>query len=263
MEDQSKTNGKPRVITVYSSNSGTGKTTIAALLALKLAGQGEKVLIVDLDSQPNASRLFGVEKPSSTIADIFPKEGRENGRHLDEIAVPTDCENVWIAPSDSGLRDLRTAEVPDTALRDAIAGMEGKFDGVVVDCPPAAGILNENAVRAIEAGDERSTVVVPTQASATDMAAAVMSLKMIGHDNPADLANLAMSLLFVEEVLGRVERSHFIAPYKIVTNRRGPVRPGGRVCGAEIPQSRELQKMGLLGRKPKNIDYAALSEILG
>ena len=263
MENETNIYRKPRVIAVYSSNGGTGKTTIAVLLACKLVGQGEKVLIVDLDSQSNASRFFGVEKPSSTIADIFPEKGRENARRLDEIVVPTDCENVWIAPSDSGLRDLKTADVPDTALRDAIAGMEGEFDSVVIDCPPAAGILNENAVRAIEAGDERSTVVVPTRATATDMAATLLDLKMIGHDSPADLAGLVTSLLFVEEVLGRIEKKLFAAPYRVVTNHLGLVRPGGRVCGAEIPRVPELQEMGLPGRKPMRVDYAALSEILG
>ena len=95
------------------------------------------------------------------------------------------------------------------------------------------------------------------------MAAAAMKLQMIRHDNPADLVSLAESLSFVEETLGRSERQLPLAPYKVVTNRPGPVRPGGCVCGAKIPRNSELEALCFLNLKPKNIDYAALSEILG
>jgi len=263
MENMLERTQKPRIVTVFSSKGGTGKTTIAALLAWKLAEQGESVLVVDLDSQSNISRLFGVGKPSSTVADVFPKEGGEAARTLDAVIAPTDCENVWIAPSSSGLRNLNTADVSDTTLRDAIAGMERKFGCIVIDCAPAARSLNENAVRAIEAGSEESTVVVPTRATATDIASMAMKLKMIRHDNPVDLASLTASLLFLEEALGRVEGKLPVTPYKVVTNRPGPVRPGGCMCTAQIPENQKLQEMGVLDFKPKNVDYAALSEILG
>ena len=263
MENMLGSTQKPRVVTVFSSKSGTGKTTVAALLAWKLAEQGESVLIVDLDGQSNISRLFEVEKPPSTIADLFPKEGGSPAKALDEVIVPAGCDNVWIAPSDRSLLNLDATDIPETMLRDAILGMERMFDCIVIDCPPTTGSLNAGAIRAIEAGSEKSTVVVPTRATATDMAAAAMKLKMIRHDNPADLVSLAESLSFVEETLGRSEGQLPLTPYKVVTNRPGPVRPGGCVCGAKIPRNSELEALCFLNLKPKNIDYAALSEILG
>lgn len=261
MENMLGSAQKPRVVTVFSSKSGTGKTTIAALLAWKLAEQGESVLIVDLDGQSNISRLFEVEKPPSTIADLFPKEGGSPAKALDEVIVPAGCDNVWIAPSDRSLLNLDATDIPETMLRDAILGMERMFDCIVIDCPPTTGSLNAGAIRAIEAGNEKSTVVVPTRATATDMVAAAMDLKMIRRGDPADLFSLAKTLCFVEEVLDGSEGQLPIAPYKVVTNRPGPVRPGGYMCGAKIPRDSELEALCFL--KPKNIDYAALSEILG
>ena len=256
MEDQTKINGKPRVIAVYSSNGGTGKTTIAALLALKLAGQGEKVLIVDLDSQSSISRLFEVERPASTVADIFPEEGGAPAKTLDEIAVPTSCDNVWIAPSDRSLRDLNVT----TTLRDAIEGLKRSFDCVIIDCAPMMRGLSAGAIRAIEAGSEGSTVVVPTRTTAEGMAAALMNLKMARPNRPDDLIPLAESLHFVEETLGSIEGELPMTPYKIVTNNAELIWGSGRMC-ARIPRKAELR--GLAFGKPKNIDYAALSEILG
>lgn len=261
MEDMLGSTQKPQVLTVFSSKGGAGKTTIAALLAWKLAEQGESVLIIDLDGQSNISRLFEAEKPSSTIADIFPKENGAPAKALDEIIVPANCENVWIAPSGDSLWELREADIPETMLRDAIEEMERDFDRVIIDCAPTMGNLNAGAIRAIEAGNEKSTVVVPTRATATDMAAAAMDLKMIRRGDPADLFSLAKTLRFVEEVLDGSEGSLPIAPYKVVTNHPGPVRPGGCMCGARIPRDFELEALGFL--KPKNVDYAALSEILG
>lgn len=256
MENATELGGKPRVITVFSTNGGTGKTTIAALLAWNLSSRGQSVLVIDLDNQSSISRLFEVERPSSTIADIFPKEDGAPAKTLSEIVVSTSCENVWIAPSDRSLYDLNAT----TTLRDAIEGLERSFDCIIIDCAPVMRGLSAGAIRAIEAGSEGSTVVVPTRATADGMVAALLDLKMTRPNHPDDFFSLAESLRFVEETLGSIEGELPMTPYKIVTNNAEPSWGSGRMC-TRIPHKVELR--GLAFAKPKSIDYAALSEILG
>ncbi len=161
---------RPRVLSLANQKGGVGKTTTAINLGTALAAIGERVLIVDLDPQGNASTGLGIDRKDrdQSTFDVLVGES-EMAAVVRETAVP----GLHIAPSTmdlSGL-ELSLATRKDRAyrLRDAIGklsrparGADGQLasDGytyVLVDCPPSLNLLTVNAMAASDA------VLVPLQ----------------------------------------------------------------------------------------------------
>ena len=151
-----------RVLAVSNQKGGVGKTTTAINLGTALAAIGEKVLIVDMDPQGNASTGLGVPRETRkvTIYDVIV-----DGRSIDETAVETAVPGLHIVTSDpdmSGVEiELSQADRRSYRLRDALeaqgAGGERPFDYVLIDCPPSLNLLTLNAMAAADA------VLVPLQ----------------------------------------------------------------------------------------------------
>lgn len=152
---------KTRVIALANQKGGVGKTTTAINLGTALAAIGERVLIVDLDPQGNASTGLGVDRKSrrSSTYDVMAAE-----KTLTEIIQPTSVPNMWLAPSTLDLLgvELEIAQAKDrvTRLRHALAALESgddRFGYVLIDCPPSLNLLTINALTASDA------VLVPLQ----------------------------------------------------------------------------------------------------
>jgi chromosome partitioning protein len=152
-----------RVLSISNQKGGVGKTTTAINLGTALAAVGEKVLIVDMDPQGNASTGLGVARTvrRTTIYDVIV-----DSHSLAEAAVATDVPGLWIAPSDydlSGIElELSQAERRSFRLRDAVAALKTDqanpgFTYVLIDCPPSLNLLTVNAMSAADA------VLVPLQ----------------------------------------------------------------------------------------------------
>ncbi|MEM8796157.1 MAG: ParA family protein [Pseudomonadota bacterium] len=157
------TNGIPRVITIANQKGGVGKTTTAINLGTALAAIGERVLIVDLDPQGNASTGVGIDQERRKVSTYSVLVG-ESG--LTETVVATDVPRLSVSPSTLDLLgvELEIADEADRVyrLRDAIrAGVvdgEGvPFDYILVDCPPSLNLLTVNAMAASH------SVLVPLQ----------------------------------------------------------------------------------------------------
>jgi chromosome partitioning protein len=164
-EDRSpKPAGHPRILSLANQKGGVGKTTTAINLGTALAAIGERVLIVDLDPQGNASTGLGIDRRSRNVStyDVLIGEAP-----LRDAVVATAVPRLHIAASTmdlSGL-ELELGSTRDRAyrLRDAIAALnvnasdDTDYTYVLIDCPPSLNLLTVNAMAASDA------ILVPLQ----------------------------------------------------------------------------------------------------
>jgi chromosome partitioning protein len=156
--------GHPRILALANQKGGVGKTTTAINLGTALAAIGERVLIVDLDPQGNASTGLGIDRRSRSVStyDVLIGEAP-----LREAVVATAVPRLHIAASTmdlSGL-ELELGHTRDRAfrLRDAIAALntnatpDTDYTYVLIDCPPSLNLLTVNAMAASDA------ILVPLQ----------------------------------------------------------------------------------------------------
>ncbi len=152
---------QPRILALANQKGGVGKTTTAINLGTALAAVGERVLIVDLDPQGNASTGLGVDRRSRKASTYDVMTGE---RSLDQVVQDTAVPNLWLAPSTLDLLgvELEIAAAKDrvTRLKAAISGLsdgDNRFGYVLIDCPPSLNLLTINALTASDA------VLVPLQ----------------------------------------------------------------------------------------------------
>jgi chromosome partitioning protein len=159
-----KPSGHPRILSLANQKGGVGKTTTAINLGTALAAIGERVLIVDLDPQGNASTGLGIDRRNRSVStyDVLIGEAP-----LRDAVVVTAVPRLHIAASTmdlSGL-ELELGATRDRAfrLRDAIAALntnateDTDYTYVLIDCPPSLNLLTVNAMAASDA------ILVPLQ----------------------------------------------------------------------------------------------------
>ncbi|WP_195826251.1 ParA family protein [Nonomuraea glycinis] len=149
-----------RVIAVANQKGGVGKTTTSVNIAAALSMNGERVLVVDLDPQGNASTALATEHRGD-IPDVY-QVLVDDLPLADIIKQVPEMPNLYCAPATI---DLAGAEIElvslvarEARLRRALAAYEGiDFDYIIIDCPPSLGLLTVNA---LVAADE---VMIPIQ----------------------------------------------------------------------------------------------------
>nr|WP_232306616.1 AAA family ATPase [Thermobifida cellulosilytica] len=149
-----------RIMSVANQKGGVGKTTTTVNLAVALAMHGNRVLVVDLDPQGNASTALGMERtPDSRSIYHCLVEDEE----IRELARPVpDVPNLWCVPATI---DLAGAEIElvslvarESRLKRAFSAYDSKdLDYILIDCPPSLGLLTVNAMVACQ------EVLIPIQ----------------------------------------------------------------------------------------------------
>lgn len=148
---------RPRILAVANQKGGVGKTTTAVNLATALAAVGQRVLMVDLDPQGNATTGLGIRRANivKSVYDLLFAE-----TWIEEAAMATNIPGLDIIPSSIHLsgadlelvneerREYRLADAFEQALH---------YDYIIIDCPPSLSLLTLNAFVAVDA------VVVPLQ----------------------------------------------------------------------------------------------------
>lgn len=138
-----------QVLGVVNQKGGVGKSTTAVNLAAALGDLGEKVLLVDLDPQGNATSGFGLDKNQR---DLCIYDALLGDTAIAEIIEPTQVENVFVAPATIQLAgaeiELVSALSREGRLRVVLQPVLDDFDFVIIDCPPSLGLLTINALTA-------------------------------------------------------------------------------------------------------------------
>lgn len=146
------------VIALANQKGGVGKTTTSVNLGAGLADLGQRVLLIDLDPQGNATSGLGVEKQSidQSIYDVLINEVP-----LEKTILPTSHPGVDIAPTTIALSgaevELTNLMARETRLKDAFGQIREDYDFILIDCPPSLGLLTINAFTACD------SILIPVQ----------------------------------------------------------------------------------------------------
>ena len=147
-----------KVIAITNQKGGVGKTTTAVNLSACLAYEGKKTLVIDCDPQGNTTSGFGYERDdySSSVYDCLIDPSKINNS-----IIKTKYINLYLLPSSSDLSaaeiELAFEEKREQFLKKAISEIRNDFDYIIIDAPPALGMITINIMTACD------SVLIPIQ----------------------------------------------------------------------------------------------------
>ncbi len=216
-----------RIHAVVNQKGGVAKTTTAVNLATALAATGRRALVVDLDPQGNASTGLGIAPDRRRLGawDLMLA-----GARLDDAAMATGLAGFDLVPSTAQLfgAEIELADTPlrETRLCDALGGAAGRYDYVLIDCPPSLGLLTVNALTAAR------RVLVPLQTEFL----ALEGLVLLRRTVEAVRAALNPSLTWAGILLTMSDRRNRLSA-EVEADVRGHAEFGRLVYDTVIPRN--------------------------
>ena len=227
-----------KIVAIANQKGGVGKTTTAVNLGSALAELGQRILLIDLDPQANATSSFGLQAVEETSL-YEPLLGNAS---ITERIFPTRSDALFIVPADIDLAgaEVEIARMPDhlTRLAETLKPLhtDETFDFVLLDCPPSVGILMTNA---LAAADE---LLTPIQCEYFALEGLVKIVRLVeqvrdsGANARLELGGIVMTMFdgrtnLSEQVVAEV-REHF----------------GERVYETVIPRSVRLSEAPSFGK---------------
>ncbi len=147
-----------RIISVANQKGGVGKTTTAVNLSACLAERGEKVLLLDMDPQGNATAGVGVDprRVEKSVYDVLI-----NSMPMNDTIIKTDYRGLYLCPANTDLAGAEIELVPvmgrEYRLSGALEEIKDDYDYIFIDCPPSLGLITLNAFTASD------SVLMPIQ----------------------------------------------------------------------------------------------------
>ena len=175
--------GVARIVAITNQKGGVGKTTTGVNLAASLAAAQQRVLLVDVDPQGNATMGSGVQKGALTSTVYHVLLGQ---RSIPEVRVRSENGEYDVVPANRNLAgaevELVELERREARLKEALTRVEGEYDYILIDCPPALNLLTVNGLVAAQA------VMIPMQCEyyalegLSDLVATIRRVRL--HLNP-------------------------------------------------------------------------------
>ncbi len=146
-----------RIIAFANQKGGVGKTTSAVNIAASLGLLGKKTLLIDCDPQGNTTSSVGVSRKTAvTVYDLLIDRAK-----AEDAVITTEFKNLDLIPANSSLNgaefELVDVEKRESRLKDALGQLKGKYDYLIIDCPPSLGVLTINTLVAADG------IVIPMQ----------------------------------------------------------------------------------------------------
>jgi chromosome partitioning protein len=236
--DERETRRPPRrrVVAIANQKGGVGKTTTAVNLGAALAEQGQRVLVIDLDPQANATTGLGVD-PRNLEYSTYDVVMHDTA--LEDCIEPSSVRNLFVCPATIDLAGAEIELVPafsrELKLRRALQGIDEQFEYVLIDCPPSLGLITVNGLAAA------NEVLVPIQCEYYALEGLGQLLRNVQlvrtHLNPELEVTMILLTMYdartrlADQVVAEV-RAHF----------------GARVCRSVIPRTVRLSEAPSFGQ---------------